>query len=125
MNKILSLFWVLLASLSALGQTTGHVDKKTKEFFIVSSPKAEYKIFGYQFPNITTQKMICFSSYSYDVRDNLNKCPLGSYFDTSFMKEGDRIVYLGMVGRFGKMNFITGRGKKTVFYLPKASFSIK
>jgi hypothetical protein len=125
MNKILSLFLFLLSSSFAIGQNTGHVDKKTKEFFITSTPKAEYKIFGYQFPNITTKKMICFSTFSYDVRDNLNKCPLGSYFDTSFMKEGDRIIYLGMVGSFGKMNFITGSGKKTLIYIPKANFIIK
>jgi hypothetical protein len=125
MNKILSLLLFLLSSSFAIGQNTGHVDKKTKEFFITSTPKAEYKIFGYQFPNITTKKMICFSTFSYDVRDNLNKCPLGSYFDTSFMKEGDRIIYLGMVGSFGKMNFITGSGKKTLIYIPKANFIIK
>ena len=125
MNKILSLFLFLLSSSFAIGQNTGHVDKKTKEFFITSTPKAEYKIFGYQFPNITTKKMICFSTFSYDVRDNLNKCTLGSYFDTSFMKEGDRIIYLGMVGSFGKMNFITGSGKKTLIYIPKANFIIK
>ena len=125
MNKIFSLLLFLLASSFAIGQNTAHVDKKTKEFFITSTPKAEYKIFGYQFPNITTKKMICFSTYSYDVRDNLNKCPLGSYFDTSFMKEGDRIIYLGMVGSFGKMNFITGSGKKTLIYIPKANFVIK
>jgi hypothetical protein len=125
MNKTFSLILILSISLTAIGQTTGRVDKKTKEFFITSTPKAEYKIFGYQFPNISTKKMICFSTYSYDVRDNLNKCPLGSYFDTGFMKEGDRIIFLGMVGSFGKMNYITGGGKKTVFYMPKTNFIIK
>jgi hypothetical protein len=125
MNKVLLPILFSIVSTLALGQTTGRVDKKTKEFFIVTNPKAEYRIFGYQFPNNTTKKMICFSTYSYDVRDNLNKCPLGSYFDTSFMKEGDRIVYLGIVGTFAKMNYISGRGIKTLFYLPKASFVIK
>jgi hypothetical protein len=125
MNKVLSPILFLLVSTMAIGQSTGRVDKKTKEFFIVTNPKAEYRIFGYQFPNITTKKMICFSTYSYDVRDNLNKCPLGSYFDTSFMREGDKIVYLGIVGTFAKMNYISGSGKKTQFYIPKASFVIK
>jgi hypothetical protein len=59
------------------------------------------------------------------VSDNLNKCPLGSYFDTILMKEGDRIVYLGMVGNFAKMSYIAGNGKKTLFYFPKGSFVIK
>jgi len=124
MNKILSILMLTLVSLTVLGQK-GQVDKKSKEFFVVTNRKAEYRIFGYQYPNITTKKMICFSSYGYDVADNLNKCPLGSYFDSGGMKEGDRIVYLGPVGSFGKMNFITGSGKKTLIYIPKANFVIK
>ncbi len=40
------------------------------------------------------------------------------------MREGDKIIFLGMVGNFGKMNFIAGDGKKTVFYLPKSNFAI-
>lgn len=106
-------------------QTTARVDRKTKEFFIPANPKAEFRIYGYQYPNITTRKVICFSTYNYDVSDNLCKCQLGSYFNTGFMKEGDRIVYLGMVGPFAKMNFISGNGKKTIFYLQKSSFTMK
>jgi len=41
------------------------------------------------------------------------------------MKEGDRIVYLGNVGTFGKMNFISANGQKTLFYVPKDNFVIK
>jgi hypothetical protein len=125
MIKILTLFLFLLASNAAMAQNVAHVDKKSKEFFVTSNPKAEYKIFGYQYPNITTKKMICFSSYTYDVGDNLNKCPLGSYFDSGKMKEGDRIVYLGKAGSFSKMNYITAAGKKTIFYFPKGSFNIQ
>jgi hypothetical protein len=125
MKHIIFIFFTLLVSSFTLGQTKGQVDKKTKEFFVTSIPKSEYRIFGYQYPNISTKKMICFSSYTYDVADNLNKCPLGSYFDSGRMKEGDRIVYLGNAGGFGKMNYITGSGKKTVFYILKANFVIK
>ena len=125
MNKILLFILVLLVSSNAIAQAVGHIDKKTKEFNIPSNPKAEYRIFGYQFANVSTRKMICFSTHTGDVHDNYNNCPLGSYFDTNSMKEGDRIVYLGMVGNFGKMNFISGSGKKTIFYLPKTSFIFK
>jgi hypothetical protein len=69
--------------------------------------------------------MICFSSHAGDVAANYNGCPLGSYFDTGKMKVGDKISYLGSIGSFGKMNFISGSGKKTIFYLPKSSFAIK
>jgi hypothetical protein len=117
--------FLIIASIHAVGQTKGQVDKKTKEFFVSATPKTEYRIFGYEYPNTSTRKMICFSSYTYDVSDNLNKCPLGSYFDSGRLKEGDRIIYFGNVGSFGKMNFISGRGTKTVFYIPKSDFVIK
>ena len=119
MKKILPLFSFLIISFIAISQNTtqagsldvAHVDKKTKEFFVASNPKAEYKIFGYEYPNITTRKMV--------------KCPLGSYFDSGKMKEGDRIIYMGKAGSFSKMMFISGSGKKTTFYFPKGSFTIK
>jgi len=125
MKKALSLLFFLVSLSGAFAQANARVDKKTKEFFIPANPKAEYRIYGYQYPNISTQKVICFSSYSYDVSDNLCKCKLGSYFNTGFMKEGDRIVYIGADGPFAKMNFITGDGKKTIFFLQKSSFVIK
>jgi|ERR1700681_4028654 len=125
MIKILSILLLLIASTQAIGQTKGQVDKKSREFTVKPDPKAEYKIFGYQYPNISTKLMICFSSYRYDVTENMNKCPLGAYFDSGRMKEGDRIIYLGNVGSFGKMNYITGSGKKTVFYIPKTNFVLK
>jgi hypothetical protein len=121
------LLLMLTISSHGIGQIKGQVDKKSKEFTINSNsdPKAEYKIFGYQYPNVSTKLMICFSSYRYDVTENVNKCPLGAYFDSGRMKEGDRIVYLGNVGSFGKMNFLSADGKKTLFYIPKTSFVIK
>jgi len=125
MNKIILLLLTLTISLRGISQTKGQVDKKSKEFTVTSDSKAEFKIFGYQFPNVSTKLMICFSSYINDVTENVNKCPLGAYFDSGRMKEGDRIVYLGNVGSFGKMNYISGSCKKTIFYIPKTSFVIK
>jgi hypothetical protein len=125
MTKILSFILILLFASSAHGQVIGRVDKKTKEFTVAPDQKMDYRVFGYQFANNTTQKMICFSSHEADVRDNYNRCPLGSYFDTDRLKLGDKINYLGGIGSFGKMNFTSASGKKTIFYLPKSSFAIK
>jgi hypothetical protein len=125
MNKILSLILLLLVASGALGQVIGIVDKKTKEFSVAANQKMEYRVFGFQFANITTQKMICFSSHDTDVRANYSRCLLGSYYDSEKMKLGDKIIYLGGIGIFGKMYFISGNGKKTIFYLPKSSFKIK
>ena len=125
MNKILSFILLLLLTSSAIGQVIGRVDKKTKEFYVAPDQKMDYTVFGYQYANNTTRKMICFSSNVNTVKDNFGKCPLGGYFDSNKMKAGDNIFYLGVAGKFAKMNFVAGDGKKTIFYLPKSSFVIK
>ena len=125
MNKILSFILFLLITSSAIGQVVGRVDKKTKEFSIAPDQKSDYTVLGYQYPNNSTRKMICFSSNVNTVQDNISKCLLGSYFDTDKMKVGDKIIYLGTAGSFAKMNFVSGSGKKILFYLPKSSFAIK
>jgi hypothetical protein len=125
MNKALSFILFLLIASTAIGQVIGRVDKRTKEFYIVSDLKIDYRVFGYQFASEETPKMICFSSHAGDVAANYNNCPLGSYYDTGKMNPSDKIVYLGPYGRFGKMSYISANGKKTIFYLPKSSFAIK
>jgi len=123
MNKILAFIFLLLVASSVNGQAIGRVDKKTKEFSVPSELTIEYTVFGYEFANTTTRKMICFSSNVNSVRGST--CPLGAYFDTDKMKPGDRVLYMGPSGLFAKMSFVSAVGKKTIFYLPKSSFIIK
>jgi hypothetical protein len=123
MNKALSVILFLLVASGAMGQVIGHVDKKTREFSIPSELKSEYTVFGYEFANNTTRKMICFSSNVNSVRGST--CPLGAYFDTDKLKTGDKILYMGPAGPFAKLSFISADGKKKIFYLPKSSFTIQ
>jgi hypothetical protein len=123
MIKILSFALLLLISSSVIAQPVGHVNKKTREFSIPPDLKTEYTIFGYEYANNTTRKMIAFSSSTNVVRGST--CPLGAYFDTDKMKPGDKVLYLGPVGPFAKMSFIAADGKKTIIYFPKTSFTIK
>lgn len=125
MTKILSVVLFFVISFNAIGQTIGRVNKKTKEFTIAADQKAQYTVFGYQYPNITTKKVICFSSSENMVREENPKCLLGAYFDTDKMKVGDKIRYLGIAGTFGRMSYITGTGKNMIFYLPRSSYVIK
>ena len=90
-----------------------------------SDLKIEYRVFGYEMPNTTSQKMICFSSYRGDVNDNYNKCPLGSYYDTGRMHPGDKISFIKEVDGFGRMLYTSSKGKKSIFYLPKNSYQVK
>jgi len=125
MTKILSFILLLLISSGAIAQVVGRVDKKTKEFRIAADQKANYTVFGYQYPNATTKKVICFSSNENMVREESGQCMLGAYFDTDKLKVGDRIRYVGVAGTFGKMSYITGSGKSMFFYIPKSSFILK
>jgi hypothetical protein len=124
MYKTLLFIGLLLVTVGLPAQTVGRVDRRSKGFFIPPDQQTNYLVFGYQFPNTTTRKMICFSSKADNLRANY-QCPLGAYFDTGQMNPGDKILFLGIAGPYGKMAFVAGSGKTTVFYLPKSSFTIK
>lgn len=124
MNKALILSALLFISALVSAQVTARVDKKTKEFTI-SDEKANYSIIGYQYPNPTTNHMICFSSSESMVREESAKCQLGAYFDTERMRVGDKILYLGVVGKFARMSYVAGKAKGVIFYVLRSSFVIK
>jgi hypothetical protein len=125
MKNLLALLMLFPFAWTVGAQPPAHVDKKTKEFIIAPNSKNDFTIIGYQYPNNTTKKMICFSTNNSIVREDDAECALGAYFDTNHLKEGDMIYYLGPVGGFAKMNFVHGNGKKTIFYILKSSFVIK
>jgi len=124
MYKTLLFTALLLVVGGVSAQNIGRVDKKTKTFFITPDQAGKYLVFGYQFPNPTTKKMICFSNSADNLRANY-QCPLGAFFDTGQMGPGDKILFLGIAGPYGKMSFVSGSGKATVFYLPKTTFTIR
>jgi len=95
------------------------------QFTIAPGQKIEYEVFGYQYANLVARKILCFSSNTNTVQNWSLKCPLGAYFDTEKMKAGDKIYYLGVADTFARMNYVSGNGKKMIFYLPKSCFAIK
>ena len=124
MNKLLSFSLFLLISAGCCAQVVGKVDRKTKEFSIAPNQKVEFMIFGYQYANASTQKLICFASNVDVVRANTNY-KFGAYFDTDKLTAGDRIVYIGVAGKFAKMNFISPGRNGGIFYIPRSCFAIK
>src|SRR5215813_4767279 len=113
MTKIITSLLFLFITVNSIGQIIGAVDRRTKEFTVAAHQKIDYQYFGYQLAVNTSRKMICFSSHEGDVRSNYSQCPLGSFFDTNALPQGDKIIYLGPIGPFAKMNYVTYDGKKT------------
>jgi len=111
MIKTLPLILLMFFASGAIAQVIGRVDKRTKEFYIHTDLAMPYRVFGYQLASAQSRKMICFSSRAQDVASNSSNM-------------GDKIVYLGRYGTFGKMKYISRKGKKTIFYLPKSSFRV-
>lgn len=109
----------LLLSMASFGQTKGYIDKKTKEFWLTANIRADHKIFGYSSPSVSSKKLILFSVFTSDVKDNPYQCPLGAYYQTSDLKNGDKIIYKAAAGKFYKMEFIPPTGASTYFYFEK------
>lgn len=124
MNKILFFSLFLLVSTGCLAQVVGKVDKKTREFTIAPNQKVDFTIYGYQYANATTERLICFATSNDVVRANA-RCKLGSYYDTDGLHPGESIVYLGIAGKFAKMNFVSRSRPGGVFYIPRSCLVIR
>ncbi len=105
----------LTFSLISLGQTQGAISKKEKTFNVFAEKTSEYKIFGYEKTDIQSKKVICISAFTADVEKNPNKCILGSYYDSSELN----LKYIGIVGNFYKIQFITTPKTEIYFYIEK------
>ncbi len=116
---ILLLFVLFFSGVAGHAQTKAFVDRKTKNFSLIGNIRNDYKIFGYSFANITSKKLILFSVFTKDIEGNPYKCRLGSYYETSGLKEGDKIIFVSIIGNFVKLNFITSNNIITPFYIKR------
>ena len=72
-------------------------------------------IYGYKFPDLKSEKMICFSSFTSDVDNNPHKCVFGAYYTTVDLN----IEYITIEGNFVKLKFKVNGKKDTLFYIEK------
>lgn len=98
-RKILFAF-LLPLSFKIFAQTKGHIDKETKEFYLRADIKKEHKFFGYSMPTKKSTRLICFSVFTNDVKDNPFKCLLGAYYESNNILNGDKIIYSATTGQF-------------------------
>lgn len=59
------------------------VSKRDSMVSLYSDIKRDHRIFGYEKPNLQSEKMILFSVFTFDVKGNPCNCPLGSYYQTA------------------------------------------
>lgn len=95
------------------------ISKRDSIFHVQSNIRADYRIIGYESPDTNARKMLLFSVFTSDVKDNPFKCPYGSYYDSA---QRDELVikYVGEQGSFIEAN-ISGNNKTpaTVYFEKK------
>lgn len=72
-------------------------------------------IYGYESADLTSKKMICFSSMTADVDGNPHKCVLGAYYTTDEIS----IDYIATEGSFVKLKFTADGKPDAIFYIEK------
>jgi hypothetical protein len=115
---------VLLFSLatggSAHAQTKAVINHKTKSFSLIANIRRDHQIFGYAAPDVHAKKLILFSVFTNDVKNNPYQCPLGSYYETSDLPTGDDIRFVATSGNFVKLNYLATSHQVTPFYIKKS-----
>jgi len=75
------------------------ISKTDSSFHVYSNIRADYRIIGYQFPVLTSKKLVLFSVFTTDVQDNPHRCTYGSYYGSPNQDEL-LIKYTGDAGSF-------------------------
>ena len=111
-KQLLSLLLITCISFIAVrsrAQTKGYADRSTKEFFLTGNIKYDDKIFGYTSPDTNSKKLILFSVFTNDVKDN-------PYYETSNLKDGDKIEFVSVTKSFINLKYISSDKTIANFY---------
>ena len=121
MRKNCVILGLLLAvATTAHAQTTAFIDRKTKSFTLVADIRKDHQIFGYAAPDSHAKKLILFSVFTTDVKNNPYHCPLGAYYQTSDLRPGENIRYISETPTFVKLTFLDASHQLTPFYIKRA-----
>ncbi|TFZ63115.1 hypothetical protein E4631_23505 [Hymenobacter sp. UV11] len=125
MLKSVAILLFLLAAGSAQAQTKAVINRKTKSFTLVANIREDHQIFGYAAPDVHAKKLILFSVFTNDVKDNPYHCPLGAYYQTSDLPAGDDIRFVAASGGFVKLSYAAPSQHATPFYIKQAFVSFE
>ncbi len=94
------------------------IHKRDSSFNVYNNIRADYRIIGYELPDTNSMKMILFSVFTSDVKDNRFQCPFGSYYDSA---HGNELIikYTGEQASFIKAKISGGSKKPVTVYFEK------
>lgn len=99
---------------NAMAQNLPVINKAKKTFSVYMADDDDTPlIYGYETADVTSKKMICFSSFTVDVDGNPHKCALGAYYTTDAID----IEYVATVGSFVQLKMITTGKADAIFYI--------
>jgi hypothetical protein len=94
------------------------VSKSDSLIWLTANMKFDHRMIGYDQPDTNSKKMILFSIFTRDVKDNPFNCPLGSYYSTSDM-ENTKLKFIGNAGSFIKASIIKDNNVAAIIYIEK------
>ena len=98
--------------------TKAYVIKNDSSIFLKANMQRDHRFFGYERPDIKSQRLLLLSVYTTDVSNNPFKCILGAYYDTGGM-EGIHLKYLATEGNFIKVSVTGSNKKQTIIFFEK------
>ena len=108
--------FLLFTAVTNIGsaQNLPTINKAEKTFYLYMDKYDETPlIFGYDQPDVNSEKVICFSSFTEDVEHNPHKCIMGAYYET-----GELVFeYVETIGDFVKVKMIVGESTELFFYM--------
>ena len=117
MKKLMTISGAILFTLLTnfcYSQNLPSINKTDKSFSLYMDKYDETPlIYGYKLPDLKSEKMICFSSFTSDVDNNPHKCVLGAYYETGDLN----IEYITIEGNFVKLKFKEEGKQDTLFYV--------
>lgn len=123
--KLITISISILFALSAdsyYSQNLPSINKLDKSFSLYMDKYDNTPlIYGYRLPDLRSEKMICFSSFTSDVENNPHKCVLGAYYETGDLN----IEYINIEGNFVKLKFKKDGKQDIIFYIEKKYLTIE
>lgn len=100
-----------------------HVEKDSSIWF-TANINIDHRVFGYEKPDKSSRKLILFSVFTDDVKNNIFGCKYGAYYDTGGM-DGLRLVYLSSINGFAQVALLRDDEELDKVYIDKRWFEFE